>query len=122
MIGDGNLIEEQSVIINKSGKPMMIGHNNVFEIGTQVEAVSVGDNNVFEAKTVVGPHIEVTNGCVIGALCKVIGSERLPENTVIYGQNNERRRAAERPAPQLLQLDFLTKILPNYHHMKGRGK
>ena len=71
MIGDGNLIEEQSVIINRSQKPMVIGHNNVFEIGTQVEATSIGDNNVFEAKTVVGPLVEVTNGCVVGALCKV---------------------------------------------------
>ena len=116
------MIEEQSLIINRSGKPMTIGHNNVFEIGTRMEATSVGDNNVFETKTVIGPHIEITHGCVIGAMCKLTGAERINENTVIFGDNCSRRRAAERPAPQMLQLDFLTKILPNYHHMKGRGK
>jgi len=122
IIGDGNLIEEQAVIINRSQNPLTIGHNNVFEIGTHVEAIAIGDNNVFEAKTVVGPHVEVTHGCVVGALCKLTGTERIAENTIIFGQNNDRRRAAERPAPQMLQLDFLTKILPNYHHLKGRGK
>lgn len=101
---------------------MKIGHNNVFEIGSKIEALTVGDNNVFEAKSVVGPHVAVSNGCVVGAMCSLTGSETLEENTVIYGQNCERRRGAERPAPQMLQLDFLTKILPNYHHMKGRGK
>ena len=123
VIGDGNLIEEQSIIINRRpGHTMNIGHSNVFEIGSQVEALSVGDNNVFEAKTKVGPQVEVTNGCVIGAMCELFSSERLHDNTVIYGQNCDRRKGLERPAPQILQLDFLTKILPNYHHLKGRGK
>lgn len=122
MIGDGNLIEEQTVIINRTSNTMHIGHNNVFEIGACVEASRVGDNNVFEAKSTVGPHVQISNGCVVGAMCKLTGSETLPENTIVYGDNCDRRRSAERPAPQMLQLDFLTKILPNYHHMKGRGK
>ena len=123
IVGDGNLIEEQSKIVNTHpGHTMVVGHSNVFEIGTRVEAKSIGSNNVFEAKTFIGSEVEVTNGCVIGAMCRVDGCETLSENTVIYGQNNHRRKAAEKPPPQMLQLDFLSKILPNYHHLKGRGK
>ncbi|XP_057291209.1 dynactin subunit 6-like [Hydractinia symbiolongicarpus] len=123
IIGDGNLIEEQTLITNRRpGHTLLIGHSNVFEIGSRVEAIRIGDNNVFEAKTVVGPQIEVTNGCVVGAMCKLTSSEKLSENTVVFGSDCKRRKASEKPAPQMLQLDFLTKILPNYHHMKGRGK
>lgn len=35
-------------------------------------------------------------------------------STSIQGR---RRVASERPPAQTLQLDFLTKILPNYHHL-----
>lgn len=123
VIGDGNLIEEQCVIINnKPGHTMVIGHSNVFEIGCHIEAIKIGDNNVFEAKTVIGSHIEVTDGCIVGAMCHLTNKEKLTENTVIYGQECHRRKAPERPTPQILQLDFLTKILPNYHVIKGRNK
>ena len=121
IIGDGNLIEEQCVITNdKPGHTMIIGHSNVFEIGSRIEAIKIGDNNVFEAKTVIGPYIEVTDGCIVGAMCQLTNKEKLCENTVIYGKECHRRRAPERPTPQILQLDFLTKILPNYHVIKGR--
>jgi len=123
IIGDGNLIEEQTKIINRTaGHTMMIGHSNVIEVGAHIEAKVIGDNNVFEAKSVVGPNIELTNGCVVGAMCELTGSEKLEENTVVYGDYCKRRTAGEKPAPQMLQLDFLSKILPNYHHLKGRGK
>jgi dynactin-6 len=123
IIGDGNLIEEQCVITNnKPGHKMVIGHSNVFEIGSHIEAIRVGDNNVFEAKTLIGPDIEVTDGCIVGAMCQLTTKETLAENTVIYGKDCHRRHAPERPTPQILQLDFLTKILPNYHVIKGRNK
>ena len=123
MIGDGNLIEEQATIINRHpGHTLVIGHCNVFEIGSHIETLAIGNNNVFEAKTFIGQNIEVTDGCVVGAMCRLTGKEKLNENTVIYGEKCSRRIALEKPAPQILQLDFLTKILPNYHHMKGKGK
>ncbi|XP_065674815.1 dynactin subunit 6 isoform X2 [Hydra vulgaris] len=123
IIGDGNLIEEQATIINcHPGRTLVIGHCNVFEIGTHIEAIAIGSNNVFEAKTFIGPNIEVTDGCVVGAMCRLTGKEKLNENTVIYGEKCSRRIALEKPAQQILQLDFLAKILPNYHHMKGKSK
>ncbi|CAL8083942.1 unnamed protein product [Calicophoron daubneyi] len=117
-IGAFNLIEEQVEIINKTpGSVMKIGDHNVFEVGAHCEASEIGDNNVLEAKSFVGSHVHLTNGCVIGAMCSLTSGETLPECTAIYGDKGLRRVASERPPAQTLQLDFLTKILPNYHHL-----
>ncbi|XP_075278298.1 dynactin subunit 6 isoform X2 [Opisthocomus hoazin] len=62
VIGEGNLIEEQALILNGypenitpeneelEPKPMVIGTNNVFEVGCYSQAMKVGDNNVIESK------------------------------------------------------------------------
>lgn len=128
IIGENNLIEEQAQIINRfpmvqtSTVPMVIGSHNVFEVGSLCEALKVGDYNVLEAKAKVGRQTELTNGCIVGAMCEVVSEEIIPENTVIYGRKCERRIQGERPAPQTLQLDFLSKFLPNYHHLKKTSK
>lgn len=120
IIGEGNLIEEQTLIWNSTpgGKPMIIGNYNVFEIGSNCQALAIGNNNVLEAKSKVGSTVELSDGCVVGSRCEIDSNERLASNTVIYGQDGSRRKASEIPAQQILQLDFLTKILPNYHHLK----
>ncbi|CAH1788756.1 unnamed protein product, partial [Owenia fusiformis] len=130
VIGDSNLIEEQAQIINKASDAgdggtkavMVIGNNNQFEVGCYSEAMQIGDNNILETKAIAGKTVLLTNGCIIGAQCEVTSNETLPENTVIYGRECQRRVQSERPPPQTLQLDFLTKILPNYHHMKKPNK
>ncbi|GBO03052.1 Dynactin subunit 6 [Araneus ventricosus] len=80
--------------------------------------MKIGDSNVLESKCTVGKYTQLTSGCVIGAKCELVCNELIPENTVIYGSTCERRLQAEKPGPQTLQLDFLTKILPNYHHLR----
>ncbi|KAJ0050680.1 hypothetical protein NL108_005074, partial [Boleophthalmus pectinirostris] len=61
VIGEGNLIEEQALIINGfpenitpdlefEPKTMTIGINNVFEVGCTSQALKIGDNNVIESK------------------------------------------------------------------------
>ncbi|KAH3820571.1 hypothetical protein DPMN_122315 [Dreissena polymorpha] len=131
IIGENNIIEELACIINKSpenaspGSPqavMIIGNNNVFEVGSHIEAVKIGDHNVVEAKATVGRQVILTSGCIIGAACTVTSSEDMEENCVIYGHNCERRVQKERPPTQTLQIDFLTKILPNYHYLKKPTK
>ncbi|MBN3283487.1 DCTN6 protein, partial [Polyodon spathula] len=100
------------------------------------QAMKIGDNNVVESKgyflltlfylslimfclqAEVGRNVILTSGCIIGACCQVNTCEVIPENTVIYGSGCMRRVQTERPQPQTLQLDFLMKILPNYHHLK----
>ncbi|XP_063437286.1 dynactin subunit 6-like isoform X1 [Mytilus trossulus] len=125
-IGENNIIEELVQIVNKNpeGKSsstqnvMIIGNNNVFEVGSYIEATKIGDHNMIEAKAKVGRQVELTSGCIIGGMCSVSSTETMPENTVICGSNCDRRVARERPPTQSLQIDFLTKILPNYHYLK----
>ncbi|ELU06414.1 hypothetical protein CAPTEDRAFT_173776 [Capitella teleta] len=126
IIGENNLIEERTEIINRLPKGekgshnqtvMIIGNNNVFEVGCKSEALKIGDNNILEAKAELGRKTELTNGCIVGTMCHMTSQEVLPENTVIYGSECERRIQGEKPFPQTLQLDFLTKILPNYHYL-----
>ncbi|KAK6324502.1 hypothetical protein J4Q44_G00038440 [Coregonus suidteri] len=136
VIGEGNLIEEQALIINSypeiitpdslfegvEPKTMTIGINNVFEVGCMSQALKIGDNNVIESKADLGRNMILTSGCIIGACCQVNTCEVIPENTVIFGSGCQRRVQTERPQPQTLQLDFLMKILPNYHHLKKTVK
>ncbi|XP_011615190.1 dynactin subunit 6 isoform X1 [Takifugu rubripes] len=137
VIGEGNLIEEQVLIINSypenikpdmedvEPKTMVIGTNNVFEVGCATpvsQALKIGDNNVIEAKADLGRNVILTSGCIVGACCQVNTCEVMPENTVVYGSSGIRRVQNEKPQPQTLQLDFLMKILPNYHHLKKTGK
>ncbi|XP_017653517.1 dynactin subunit 6 isoform X1 [Nannospalax galili] len=117
IIGEGNLIEEQALIINahpddiipdagdSEPKPMIIGTNNVFEVGCQSQAMKMGDNNVIESKAYVGRNVILTSGCIIGACCNLNTFEVIPENTVIYGTDCLRRVQTERP--QLLSLSHL---------------
>ena len=127
-IGDGNLIEEQTCIINHGDNAdgdtiiMEIGNNNFFEVGSHCEAIKVGNNNMFECKSKVGRHVVLGDGCVIGACCELTTNETLLDNTVIYGKDCQRRVQSEQPVAQTLQLDFLTKVLPNYHHLQKSSR
>jgi hypothetical protein len=46
----------------------------------------------------VGRHVTLTNGCVIGAKCSLTTDEVLPENTVIFNSDHQRRTMPDRPA------------------------
>nr|CAG4652306.1 EOG090X0I48 [Triops cancriformis] len=128
IIGENNLIEERCTIINQNtdnatNTPVMIiGNNNVFEVDSYVESLKVGDSNVVESKAKVGRQTYLSNGCVIGAGCNVNTSEVVPEQTVIYGSSSLRRHQSDKPSSQILQIDFLSKVLPNYHHIRKTKK
>lgn len=112
------MIEDRVEIINTRSEPLIIGSFNVFEVDSHCSAFSVGSHNVLEYKSFVGPEVTITDGCVIGAACKVYLKETLPQRTVIYGSACKRRIEFERPAAQTYQLDFLIKILPNYQKLE----
>lgn len=127
VFGENCIVEEYVTISNKNdsdassggaGKTLYIGCNNVFEVGCSVEALSIGDKNVFEAKCSVSNQVDVSNGCIIGAGCRVDGRQTLLENTVIYGNDCLQREALEKQGSQILQIDYLRKLLPNYHHLR----
>ncbi|XP_044739312.1 dynactin subunit 6 [Chrysoperla carnea] len=131
VIGDGCLIEELAVIIHKlpidapklndgESPPILhIGPNNVFEVGCVCElSESIGQNNVIECKAYVGPKVKITNGCIIGAACRITRPQTIKENIIIYGEECLQREGLDKPTPQTLQIDFLSRVLPSYHHLK----
>ncbi|XP_049547051.1 dynactin subunit 6 [Anopheles darlingi] len=99
-------------------KPLIIGPENVFEVGCTVEALSIGERNVFESKSYVSADVTVGNGCVIGAGCRLVGKQSLDDKIVVYGRSCMQRETLDKHKSQMIQLDYLRKILPNYHHLR----
>ncbi|CAD6227436.1 GSCOCG00001120001-RA-CDS [Cotesia congregata] len=125
VIGEGNIIEEMATIANRLPPDsdvecpvLTIGSFNVFETDSLCEALKVGDNNVLETKAKVCREVELTSGCVVGTSCSLIETEIVPENTIIYGSDCHRREMNDKPYPQVGQLEFLVRVLPNYHHLR----
>ena len=115
IFGENCIIEESSTIIHRvpknqnidnemaAAKPILrIGANNVFEVGCRVEALEIGDKNTFECKSYVSSDVKISNGCIIGAGCRVDGKFDLPENTVIYGRDCSQREALEKQGVSLI--------------------
>ncbi|XP_022648213.1 dynactin subunit 6-like isoform X1 [Varroa jacobsoni] len=117
IIGEGNLIEEKVKIVNNSEEPLIIGNHNVFEVGAVVQARSVGDHNTFECLSLVGPRVAVGNGCTVGAGCHISTEETLGDDIVVYGANCDRKRAFDVNKASNPQIDFLLKVMVNYHHV-----
>ncbi|XP_068975495.1 dynactin subunit 6 [Bombus flavifrons] len=127
IIGEGNIIEEMAIITNKlppdTPEPttipvQIIGNYNVFETDCTCEAFKVGDHNILESKAHVGREVELTNGCIIGTSCSLTEADTIPENTIIYGNECQRREMHDKPYPPISQIEFLLKILPTYHHIR----
>lgn len=74
---------------------LIIGCNNIFEVGCTVEALKIGEKNIFECKSYVSADVTVSNSCVIGAGCHLTGEHDLKENTVIYGNRCQQREALD---------------------------
>nr|SVE75496.1 EOG090X0I48 [Daphnia dolichocephala] len=120
VIGENNIIEEQVQIINSGENTMIIGNNNVFEVDCHVESKNIGDNNIVESKAFVGRETSLSNGCVIGAKCEVLVPETLQEGSLFYGAGSDvkRRLQSDKPSAQGAQIEFLSKVLPNYHRIR----
>ena len=124
IIGENNLIEERTRIINRNPEGaettpvMIIGNNNVFEVDCSSNALKIGDHNILESKSFVGRATVLSNGCVVGAGCSIETNEILPENCVIYGSRSERQIMSDKPSSQIPQIEHLSKLLPKYHHLK----
>ena len=58
------------------------------------------------------------SGCVIGAGCRLVGQQTLPDKTIVYEAQCMQREAMDKQKTQMIQLDYLRKILPNYHHLR----
>ncbi|GBP85102.1 Dynactin subunit 6 [Eumeta japonica] len=52
------------------------------------------------------------------ASCRLSAPQNLADNTVIWGTEHHTREALEKQPSQLLQLDLLSKVMPNYHRLR----
>ena len=48
-------------------------------------------------KARVGRDINIKNGCIVGSKCVLDTCETLQDNTIIFGPDNQRRIANEKP-------------------------
>lgn len=48
-------------------------------------------------KSYVGPGVEITEGCRIGAKCQVLTQGKLQPQTIVYFEQNLRRISSEKP-------------------------
>merc|ERR1712117_37756 len=127
IIGERNLIEERTTIINESSSVMIIGDDNVFEVGSEIKARMIGNNCIFGIKSKIGKNVSVEDGVVLASKCEVIVSDKssdkivtIKEGTSIFGENSENWHTVKQmPTSQSQQIDYLKNVLPKYHQMKS---
>ncbi|CDH57484.1 dynactin subunit 6 [Lichtheimia corymbifera JMRC:FSU:9682] len=121
-IGKNNIVEENVIIFNKNSSPLIIGDENVFEVGCYVEGSRIGNNNIIEARAKVHGSTIIGNHCVVGAACSTEMNETVEDMTIIYGTKSCRRKQSEVfPAQAALHarhLEYLREVLPKYNHLK----
>ncbi|KAF9901352.1 hypothetical protein EC991_006243 [Linnemannia zychae] len=122
MFGNGNIVEENAVIINRGPEPLIIGDNNVFEVGSVMEGVKIGNRNTLEVKAHVKSGTWLGDECVIGTMCSTNEKETLADRTVIYGSRGDRRiftgSRANQTAVHARHLEYLMQILPKFNHAR----
>ncbi|KAI8052253.1 trimeric LpxA-like protein [Syncephalis plumigaleata] len=121
VIGRNNIIEEGVVIINRNQMPLVIGDENIFEVGSFIEGAKIGSRNIFEARSRVVGATTVGNNCVIGIACQTDCNETIPDCTVIFGERLDRRISKPDPnqaALHLKHLEYLRDMLPKFNHLR----
>ncbi|KPV75378.1 uncharacterized protein RHOBADRAFT_48422 [Rhodotorula graminis WP1] len=128
ILGSNNIVEENAVIVNRLKQPMVVGDNNLFEVGCRIESPSVGDWNTFGIRSRVSPFVEVGSNCVVGAGCIVLPSpfpdgDGLADYTHVFGSENRRRTASVEGSGQAKALfvkhwEYLRETLPKHHKLK----
>ncbi|KAG0208927.1 Dynactin subunit 6 [Mortierella sp. GBA30] len=123
MFGSGNIVEENAVIINRGPEALIIGDNNVFEVGSVMEGMKIGSRNTLEVKSHVKSGTWLGDECVIGAVCSTNENEILGDRTVIFGEKNERRIVSGNRSNQMSvharHLEYLMQILPKFNHARS---
>ena len=117
ILGQGNIVEEMAVIVNRRPETLVVGENNLFEAGCRktlsslffrsvsnnqspgIEAVSIGSHNTFEAKSRIPASIAIADWCHIGATCTVVPDAIFPSapDTTKYSQ--DKGEAVDKDAP-----------------------
>lgn len=69
IIGKDCIIEERVQIIHQGENEMNIGDENLFEVGTRIEATTIGSHNTFECKSRVMDSVIIQDFTTVGAGC-----------------------------------------------------
>ncbi|AAW41739.2 conserved hypothetical protein [Cryptococcus deneoformans JEC21] len=131
MLGEGCIVEEGCIIVNRKKDTMKIGENNHFMVGCRIESPSIGNNNIFQPKSTASGGVIVTDNCIISAGTILLPSptgtdqepETLPPYTVIYGADSSRRtwdgsgHVAEM-ALRSKQAEYLREIMPKFNRLR----
>ncbi|EPQ26915.1 uncharacterized protein PFL1_05550 [Pseudozyma flocculosa PF-1] len=89
-IGSNCIIEEMAAIVNRRPEPMQIGDDNLFEVGSRIEAAGVGSSNTFQVRCKVASTIRVGSYCNIGAGCSVVPTALWPRNIEdLFGDDDD---------------------------------
>ncbi|RUS16474.1 hypothetical protein BC937DRAFT_91159 [Endogone sp. FLAS-F59071] len=120
----GTVLHPQCKLLAEGG-PIILGSDNIVEenvIILDVEGSKIGNQNIVEAKARIIGTTSIGDNCVIGTGCSTEMNETVPNNTVIYGYNHNRRMQANISKPQSTlharHLDYLREVLPKYNHLK----
>ncbi|KAG9293056.1 hypothetical protein G9A89_016418 [Geosiphon pyriformis] len=124
IIGQNNIIEEKVTIVNKQPTSLIIGDENVFEVGSYIEGSRIGNKNIIEAKARILGTTSLGDNCVVGAVCSTRTDEVIPNNTIIYGDYHDRRLQTNSGNPTLhtRHLDYLRDVLPKFNHTRIVGE
>eukprot|EP00126_Sphaerothecum_destruens_P002336 Sdes_comp15770_c0_seq2m4832 len=100
---------------------MVIGNENVFEVGCHLRNSSIGSKNLFEVNSQVlfSPNIGSNN---IFGIKTIVKEDSTLCNTIIHGPRSLRRPRSnvslENKMLHLEQVTSLKKILPAFHRIK----
>ncbi|OAV95802.1 hypothetical protein PTTG_08293 [Puccinia triticina 1-1 BBBD Race 1] len=118
IFGPGCIVEEQSVICNRRKTTMKIGANNIFSVGSRVEAVSIGNRNVFEGKSRVSGEVMIGNDSVIGAGTVVVSEPSLSTFEALDRPPLE-LSSPEDPSPETTREKLEIRTLPDFSVIFG---
>ncbi|RGB27990.1 trimeric LpxA-like protein, partial [Rhizophagus diaphanus] len=111
IFGQNNIVEENVTIIN----------NFDYRKRKYVEGTKIGNRNIIEAKARILGNTSLGDNCVIGAVCSTKKDEVIPDNTVIFGDHNNRRTqtasANQQSSLHTRHLDYLREVLPKFNHV-----
>lgn len=81
---------------NDDAVEMVIGDDNLFQVGCSIASSSVGSLCVFEVKAAVGAGSTVGSGCVVGTTVALPAATTLQSGTVAFRLGDETRFHAPR--------------------------
>eukprot|EP01116_Phalansterium_solitarium_P013466 TRINITY_DN30830_c0_g1_i1.p1 TRINITY_DN30830_c0_g1~~TRINITY_DN30830_c0_g1_i1.p1 ORF type:complete len:182 (+),score=46.67 TRINITY_DN30830_c0_g1_i1:105-650(+) len=118
-IGKNNIIEELVLIENKDSDALVIGDNNLIEVGSHIAAATVGNGNVIETKARLLKGCRVGSGCTVGMTCVVSPGEVLADNTALWGDTGRAVRPNENHlAVHIKHIELLQQTLPRFHRLE----